>query len=115
MLRSLLHLTLMIVGKSISLTEPQFLPLLNGHNKGHLGGSVGCVQLLILAQVMISRFVKWSPLSGSAQSTEPASDSLSPSLCPSPARACARMCVHALSLSLSLSQNKKNKLKKTQA
>ena len=42
-----------------------------------------------LAQVMISRFVSLSPLSGSvltAQSLEPASDSVSPSLslCPSP-------------------------------
>ena len=55
-----------------------------------------------LAQVMIVRFVGSSPMSGSvltAQSLEPASDSVSPSLslCPSPA--------HALSLSLSLSKN----------
>ena len=50
------------------------------------------------AQVMISRFVGSSPASGSvltAQSLEPASDSVSLSLCASPA--------HALSLSLSLS------------
>ena len=48
------------------------------------------------AQVMISRFVGSSPTVGSvltAQSLEPASDSVSPSLCPSP--------VHALSLSVS--------------
>ena len=45
------------------------------------------------AQVMISQFVSSSPASGSvltAQSLEPASDSVSPSLCPSP--------THALSL-----------------
>ena len=49
-----------------------------------------------LAQVMISQFVSSSPTSGSvqtAQSLQPASDSVSPSLCPSPA--------HALSLSVS--------------
>ena len=42
------------------------------------------------AQVMISRFVSLSPASGSvvtAQSLEPASDSVSPSICPSPAPA----------------------------
>ena len=45
---------------------------------------------LTSAQVMISQFVGSSPTSGSvltAQSLEPASDSVSPSLCPSPARA----------------------------
>ena len=51
-----------------------------------------------LAQVMISQFAGSSPASGSvltAQSLEPASDSVSPSfsLCPSP--------THALSLSVS--------------
>ena len=49
-----------------------------------------------LAQVMISRSVSSSPASGSvltAQSLEPASDSVSPSLWPSP--------IHALSLSVS--------------
>ena len=47
------------------------------------------------AQVMISHSVSLSPALGSvlsAQSLEPASDSVSPSLCPSPA--------HALSFSL---------------
>ena len=50
-----------------------------------------------LAQVMILQLVSSSPALGSvltAQSLEPASDSVSPSLCPSPARA----------LSLSVSQ-----------
>ena len=54
------------------------------------------VKRLTSAQVMISWFVGLSPTSGSvltAQSLEPASDSVSPSLCLSP--------VHALSLSLS--------------
>ena len=37
-----------------------------------------CVKCQTSAQVMISRFVSWSPAS-------PASDSVSPSLCPSPA------------------------------
>ena len=43
-----------------------------------------------LAQVMISQSVSSSPASGSvltAQSLEPALDSVSPSLCPSPTRA----------------------------
>ena len=42
------------------------------------------------ARVMISRFVGSSPASGfvlTAQSSEPASDSVSPPLCPSPAHA----------------------------
>ena len=59
------------------------------------------VKRLTSAQVMISRSVSSSPASGSvltAQSLEPASDSVAPSLCPSPA--------HALSLSV------KNKFKK---
>ena len=41
------------------------------------------VKRLTLAQVMISQFVSWSPASGSAltaQSLEPASDSVSPPL-----------------------------------
>ena len=57
-----------------------------------------------LAQVMISRLVSSSPVVGSvltAQSLEPALDSVSPSLCPFPA--------HTLSLSLSLSLSVKNK------
>ena len=52
----------------------------------------------ILAQVMISWFVSWSPTLGSvltAQSLEPASDSVSPLFAP-PSR--------AVSLSLSVSQ-----------
>ena len=43
------------------------------------------------AQVMISQFASSSPASGSvltAQSLEPASDSVSPSLCPSPLMLC---------------------------
>ena len=51
------------------------------------------VKCLTLARVMISQFVSLSPASGSvltAQSLEPASNSMSPSLCSSPA--------HALSL-----------------
>ena len=54
------------------------------------------VKHLTLAQVRISRFVGSSPTSGSvrtAQSLEPASDSVSPPLYPSPA--------HGLSLSVS--------------
>ena len=46
------------------------------------------VKCLTSAQVMISWFVGLSPALGSvltAQSLEPASDSVSPSLCPSPA------------------------------
>ena len=56
------------------------------------------------AQVMISRSVGWSPASGSvltAQSLEPASDSVSPSVCPS-----------LLDLSLSLSLKNKQTLEK---
>ena len=61
------------------------------------------VELPTLAQVTISRFGALSPTSGSvltAQSLEPALDSVSPSLslCPSPAHA------QPLSFSLSLSQ-----------
>ena len=64
---------------------------------------------LTLAQVMISQLVSSSPASGSvltAQSLEPALDSVSPlSLCPSPA--------HALSLSVSkINENIKKKNKK---
>ena len=54
------------------------------------------VELPTSAQVVISQLMGSSPTSGSvltAQSLEPASDSVSPSLCPSP--------IHALSLSLS--------------
>ena len=56
---------------------------------------------LTLAQVMISRFVGSSPASGSvltAQSLEPASDSVSPSLSVPP------LLAFCLSLALSLSQ-----------
>ena len=56
-----------------------------------------------LAQVMISSSVSSSPESGpvlTAQSPEPASDSVSLALCPSP--------THALSLSLSLTQINKH-------
>ena len=59
------------------------------------------VKRLTLAQVMISRFVSPSPMSGSvliAQSLEPASDSVPPSL----SLLLPRLC----SVSLSLSQNK---------
>ena len=55
---------------------------------GHLGGSV--VKRLTSAQVMISRFLSLSPTSGSvltAQSLEPASDSVSPSLSAPPSLA----------------------------
>ena len=48
------------------------------------------VEHLTSAQVMISQFVSSSPVSGSvltAQTLEPALDSVSPSLCPSPTRA----------------------------
>ena len=58
------------------------------------------------AQVMISQSVSSSPVSGSvltAQSLEPASDSVSPSLSAPP------LLVFSLSLSLSLSLSKRNK------
>ena len=58
------------------------------------------VEQVTSAQVMISQFVGSSSSSGSlltAQSLEPASDSVSPSLCPSPA------CTLSLFVSLSLS------------
>ena len=57
------------------------------------------VKCLTSAQVMISRFARWSPASGSglnAWSVESASDSVPPSLSALPA--------HSLSLSLSLSK-----------
>ena len=62
------------------------------------------VKHLTSAQVMISQFVSLRPAPGSvltAQSLEPASDSVSPSLCSSADR--------SLSLSLSLSLSKINK------
>ena len=67
------------------------------------------VECLISAQVMISHSMSSSPASRSvltAQSLEPASDSVSPSLslCPSP--------THSVSLSLSLSLSKIKKHKK---
>ena len=51
---------------------------------------VQSVKCLTLAQVRISQFVSLSPATGSvltAQSLEPASDSVSLALCPYPARA----------------------------
>ena len=63
-------------------------------NVGRLGGS--SIEHPTSAQVMISWLTSSSPASGSvltAQSLEPASDSVSPSLCPSP--------IHALSLAVS--------------
>ena len=62
------------------------------------------VKRLTLAQVMISQFMGLSPASGSvltAQSLEPASNSVSPSLCSSPA--------HALSLLQKINKNIKKK------
>ena len=62
------------------------------------------IKHLTLAQVMISRSVGSSPMSGSvltARSLEPASDSVSPSLSAPP--------LLVLSLSLSLSLSKLNK------
>ena len=64
------------------------------------------VKHLTLAQVMISQFVGSNPTLGSvltAQSLEPASDSVSLSLSASP----PLMLAHALSLSLSLSLKNK--------
>ena len=66
--------------------------------EGHLGGSVGWRPTS--TQVMISRFVSWSPGSGSAltaRSLEPASDSVFPSLSAPTLLMLARAC--ALSLS----------------
>ena len=59
----------------------------------------------ISAQVMISRSMGSSPVSGSvltAQSLEPTYDSVSPSLCPSP------ICILSLSVSLSQKQTLKH-------
>ena len=61
------------------------------------------VKHLTSAQVVISRFVGSSPVSGSvltAQNLEPTSDSVSPSLCAPPLLVLSP----SLSLSLSLSQ-----------
>ena len=59
-------------------------PLLEDPNRGAPGWlSRLSVQLLVSAQVMISRFMSSSPVSGSvliAQGLEPASDSMFPSL-----------------------------------
>ena len=44
---------------------------------GRLGGSVGCVRLLILAQVMISQLVSLSPTLGSALTVRNLLDTLS--------------------------------------
>ena len=85
-----------------------YKPLLRKHRyTGRLGGSVGWASDFGSGQVMISRSVNSSPASGSvltAQSLEPASDSVSPSLSAPP----------LLMLCLSLSQkyiNLKKKLK----
>ena len=59
--------------------------------EGHLGGSV---KHPTSAQVMISQFVSSSPISGSvltAQSLEPASDSVPPSLFAPPDRKSTRL------------------------
>ena len=78
---------------------------------GHLGGSVS--ERPTSVRVMISWSVTLSPASGSvltAQSLEPALDSVSLSLCPSPALSLSLSlspspaCAHSLSLSLSLSK-----------
>ena len=58
------------------------------------------------AQVMISRFMGLSPVSGSvlsAQSLEPASDSMSPSFCLSLPISCSLARMRSLSLSLPIS------------
>ena len=71
------------------------------HDKSHLWRGAWVAQVaecLTSAQVMISRFVGWSPASGSvliAQSLEPAWDSVSPSFS-------APHTAHTLSLSLFL-------------
>ena len=65
-------------------------------------------QLLISAQVMISRFVRLSPESGSVLTVWSLFGILSPSPCPSPNHA------FGLSLSLSLKINKLKKKKKDQ-
>ena len=64
------------------------------------------VDLLTLAQIMISQFVSSSPVSGSvltAQSLEPASDSVSPPLSLRPSLACTQQ-----SLSLCVSEINKH-------
>ena len=69
-----------------------------------LGGSVNCPTSV---QVMTLWFVSSSPVSGSvltAQSLEPASDSVSPSLSALLPLICAHMLSLSLSFSLSLSQ-----------
>ena len=68
-------------------------------------GWLSQLSVLTSPQIMISQLVSLSPVSGSvltAQSLEPASDSVSPSLslCPSPS--------HALFVSLSLSKINKH-------
>ena len=60
--------------------------LIKNHLLGHLSGSVG-LSTQLPAQVLISQFVSSSPASGAvltAQSLEPASNSVFLSLCPSP-------------------------------
>ena len=67
------------------------------------------VKCLTSAQVMISRFVGSSPTSGSvltAQSLEPASDSVSPSL----SLSALPLLMLCLSVSLSINKHEKNNL-----
>ena len=73
---------------------PSYVRLNSNHSQGSWVAQ--SVKRPTLAQVMISQSISSSPASGSvltAQSLEPASDSVSPSLCPSS--------THALSLSAS--------------
>ena len=82
---------------------PPSIPRHKRPAQGRLGGSVGWLGCSTTAQVMISQSVSSSPTSGSvltAQSLEPASDSVSPSLS---APFLLALCL-SVSLSLSLSQ-----------
>ena len=67
-----------------------------GRNLGHLG--TGWLSVFIAAQVMIARFVKWSPVLGSAQHGACLGFILSLSLSLSSSSSSA-ICMHALSLS----------------
>ena len=87
------------LGKAVSDTKAQLTVVLKGMNERRLGTQL--VKHLILAQVMVSRFVGSSPTSGSgltAGSLEPAWDSVSPSL--SLSAPPLLMFSHALALSL---------------
>ena len=68
------------------------------------------VKGLTSVQIIISRFMSLSPMSGSLLSAESASHSLPPSLSVLPPLACTPVCTRSLALSLPLSL--KNKLKK---